>query len=221
MKTGVQLISQERDRQIQQEGYHITKDSKYQEGELLDASVAYIRQDDRAWPWHQDTFKLTPHDRIRELVKAGALIAAEIDRLQFEINKSISDMKTKEELFRIYSAYLPYDLEVELKRDSFPKRTGIAKLTPALLSSINYGVTTIKPLLYPLSMLTKPIEHNGDKFVPIEKINEMAESVTCYSLGFYDDYIKHLPYWIIEKLLEWHFNVFGLDESLFIDKSTI
>ena len=34
------------------------------------------------WPWDESWFKPTPDDRIRELVKAGALILAEIDRLQ-------------------------------------------------------------------------------------------------------------------------------------------
>ena len=34
------------------------------------------------WPWDLEWFKPSPYDRIRELVKAGALIAAEIDRLQ-------------------------------------------------------------------------------------------------------------------------------------------
>lgn len=34
------------------------------------------------WPWHPKWWKPTPDDRIRELAKAGALIAAEIDRLQ-------------------------------------------------------------------------------------------------------------------------------------------
>lgn len=34
------------------------------------------------WPWEIDEWKPTPENRIRELVKAGALIAAEIDRLQ-------------------------------------------------------------------------------------------------------------------------------------------
>lgn len=33
------------------------------------------------WPWEAEAFKPTPDDRVRELVKAGALIAAEIDRL--------------------------------------------------------------------------------------------------------------------------------------------
>lgn len=36
----------------------------------------------RAWPWEARFWKPCPDDRARELVKAGALIAAEIDRLQ-------------------------------------------------------------------------------------------------------------------------------------------
>jgi hypothetical protein len=35
----------------------------------------------RLWPWEAEWWKPTPKDRINELVKAGALIAAEIDRL--------------------------------------------------------------------------------------------------------------------------------------------
>lgn len=34
------------------------------------------------WPWDAKWWKPTPDNRVRELVKAGALIAAEIDRLQ-------------------------------------------------------------------------------------------------------------------------------------------
>jgi hypothetical protein len=34
-----------------------------------------------AVPWGESWWKPTPEDRVRELVKAGALIAAEIDRL--------------------------------------------------------------------------------------------------------------------------------------------
>ena len=35
------------------------------------------------WPWEANWWKPTPEDRIKELAKAGALIAAEIDRLSF------------------------------------------------------------------------------------------------------------------------------------------
>lgn len=40
----------------------------------------------KIWPWDKSWWKPTPDDRIRELIKAGALIAAEIDRLQ-RLNK--------------------------------------------------------------------------------------------------------------------------------------
>lgn len=50
-----------------------------------------------------------------------------------------------------------------------------------------YGLA--KPIYHPLSDLTKEIKHNGEKFVPIVKIAEMAFSpisktiITNYSLG--------------------------------------
>lgn len=34
------------------------------------------------WPWDDKYWKPTPEDRIKELSKAGALIAAQIDYLQ-------------------------------------------------------------------------------------------------------------------------------------------
>lgn len=55
-------------------------------GEVAAAAVAYLTSDiaesvDFFWPFAPDDFEPTPHDRIAELVKAGALVAAEIDRL--------------------------------------------------------------------------------------------------------------------------------------------
>lgn len=41
----------------------------------------YIVMPPTLWPWALSQWKPTPDDRIRELTKAGALIAAEIDRL--------------------------------------------------------------------------------------------------------------------------------------------
>ena len=56
---------------------------KHQEW-MRDAKAAFEFESNspRQWPWTDDTWKPTPDDRIRELAKAGALIAAEIDRLQ-------------------------------------------------------------------------------------------------------------------------------------------
>jgi hypothetical protein len=87
---GSDLISSERQRQISEEGWNSSHDDAHDFGELLIAANAYIsvvQMPDRAhdilavnWPWEKSCFKPSP-DPIRTLVKAGALIAAEIDRL--------------------------------------------------------------------------------------------------------------------------------------------
>lgn len=85
------LIASERARQTSREGYTLAHDDEHDEGELACAAACYAIPDcgeDRAhaldalWPWDDGDFKPTPNDRIRELVKAGALIVAEIERLQ-------------------------------------------------------------------------------------------------------------------------------------------
>src|SRR5690554_1514673 len=97
MKTGIELIAEERQRQIEKEGWTAEHDSEHKEGELANAAAYYAMTDDmisfidNAWgndmhlhicPFDLKWLKRTPDNRIRELQKAGALIAAEIDRLQ-------------------------------------------------------------------------------------------------------------------------------------------
>lgn len=92
MKTGTELIAEERQRQIVSEGWTAEHDAKHTKCELSRAGAIYaLNEDEREtffiaypWPWDNNWFKPTPKDRIRELQKAGALIAAEIDRLQIE-----------------------------------------------------------------------------------------------------------------------------------------
>jgi hypothetical protein len=105
-QTGADLIAAERVRQIEQEGYDEQHDVAHGPGPLLDAASEYlsvgsyrIRYPDSEhdpamyldikdmhgfpasnWPWAPHEFKPTA-DPIPNLVKAGALIAAEIDRL--------------------------------------------------------------------------------------------------------------------------------------------
>jgi hypothetical protein len=96
MMTGAELIAQERRRQIEEEDYTPEHDDAHEEGEIALAAACYALpaeyrdpsalngapDDDPAfWPWIYG-WSPTPGDRIRELVKAGALICAEIDRLQ-------------------------------------------------------------------------------------------------------------------------------------------
>lgn len=93
--SGDELISVERKRQLSAEGYSVEKDVAYyfDNTDLVDAAICYATPEEEReyfetldipmqWPWAAEYWKPTPEDRIRELVKAGALIAAEIDKLQ-------------------------------------------------------------------------------------------------------------------------------------------
>lgn len=96
---GAELIEAERLRQIHEEGFSAEHDDDHFEFELTRAAISYAgaARDaaeigelpglDDLWPWGVEDWKpsLEP---IRNLVKAGALIAAEIDRLQrLELDK--------------------------------------------------------------------------------------------------------------------------------------
>lgn len=82
---GAARITAERQRQIEAEGYTPEHDAGHIRMELVRAAKAYllavhssIPDAIRSWPWQRDGFMVsTP---LRSLEKAGALIAAEIDR---------------------------------------------------------------------------------------------------------------------------------------------
>lgn len=83
---GAELIAAERNRQIDAEGYTIEHDAAHGVRDLVDAGIAYAALISLPntgwchtwWPWSRDSFKPSG-DRVRDLVKAGALIAAAID----------------------------------------------------------------------------------------------------------------------------------------------
>jgi len=96
---GADLIAAERRRQVVVEGYPTAHDLSHEpNGELAAAAWAYMAdlvtdgdcdhfEEPEGWPWpaidgtNGCSWKPTPDDPVRQLVKAGALIAAEIDRL--------------------------------------------------------------------------------------------------------------------------------------------
>lgn len=96
--TGAEMIVAERRRQVEVEGYlpdhDITENDLLQLpvaawcylGDLLTDGPDFTREEHLdppdGWPWEPEFWRPTPEDDIRQLVKAGALIAAEIDRLQ-------------------------------------------------------------------------------------------------------------------------------------------
>jgi hypothetical protein len=95
MKTGIELIAEERQRQIEEEGWGDSHDDEHTDGSLADAAVCYAATGpifeqrnyynqvsfSDPWPWDDEWDKREDGTRIRNLQKAGALIAAEIDRL--------------------------------------------------------------------------------------------------------------------------------------------
>lgn len=91
---GMRVICWERVRQQVEEGYTESDDDRHGNGELACAAAYYALPDEMrvfyvdessprgvpsGWPFGEEYWK--PGDRVRELAKAGALIAAEIDRL--------------------------------------------------------------------------------------------------------------------------------------------
>lgn len=74
-------VAAERRRQIEAEGWTPEHDDQHDSGEMASAAVCYVigRGNGWWWPWHDAWWK--PKDRRRNLVKAGALILAEIERL--------------------------------------------------------------------------------------------------------------------------------------------
>ena len=103
--SGAELIAAERQRQIDVEGYTAEHDDEHEMGELAAAAMCYtqtavdgeIREVGSEefyrewWPFEEIYWK--PSDTVRNLVKAGSFIAAEIDRLQR--NESPSGQQTE------------------------------------------------------------------------------------------------------------------------------
>jgi len=106
--SGVELIAAERRRQIEKEGYTPEFDQRWEDDELAVAAACYAMPEELyverrgagqvrfvdPWPFRQGVDKrnrganypnaipIEGPERLRMLVRAGAFIAAEIDRLQ-------------------------------------------------------------------------------------------------------------------------------------------
>ncbi len=92
--TGAELIAAERARQLTDEGFTPDHDVCHVAGDLALAAAAYVLGDADLWPFELEAFKpsrCTPASMsvdegaaellLHDLVRAGALIAAEIDGL--------------------------------------------------------------------------------------------------------------------------------------------
>ena len=125
--------------------------------------------------------------------------------------------------------YLPYGLEIMFEyRANFKcdpnyfKRLKLEGSNISIIGKRTYSIVSSKPILRPLSDLAKEIDFNGEKFVPKNVLKELIMkkgNYSNYDSSWINESIKIdlLPYWIIQKLLEWHFNVFNLHSNLFVN----
>lgn len=87
MKTGIELIAQERAEQIEKHGWDLSHDADYANGELRRAAIFCLTLYEQDWPWHDGGIGTHFYNKIIEksyeqrLVVAGAFCAAELDRL--------------------------------------------------------------------------------------------------------------------------------------------
>ena len=165
----------------------------------------------------------------------------------------------KEITLKEWSAYLPYSLKV--KDEETTEVFEVAGINPdGILIHDNidgsveeYSSTILKPILRDLSDLTKEIEHNGEKFVPIKRITKeyydkdnetifddenkykIISNKYCYpsngtktshwwlqykpsiiSFDSQDNESCLMQYQLLQKLFEWHFNVFQIPDELIV-----
>ena len=122
--------------------------------------------------------------------------------------------------------YLPYGLKLTGGHGNIHELDA-GKIERVCIPEYNW-----KPILRPLSDLTKEIDHNGEKLVPLDKIGSMRKTGYPWDwyeedsmLGSYDSInrcIKGATLIQYQKLFEWHFDVFGLiPEGLAIDINTL
>ena len=135
------------------------------------------------------------------------------------------------------SPYLPYKLKVLLK-DHFDLEGNNHEFTLKWDNIITIKGDIRKPILRPFSDLTKEIEVNGEKFIPVEVLwgkGKTYVGTACIDSdnGFYPAWkIQHryflnhgidsADYRVIRLLLEWNFDIFNLIErDLAVDVNTL
>lgn len=85
--TGIELITKEREEQLQKHGWTPQHDDQHYDGSLVHAAISAMLLDGDFFPenWDLKYFnKFESKTLIDRMKVAGALIAAEIDRLQRE-----------------------------------------------------------------------------------------------------------------------------------------
>ena len=115
---------------------------------------------------------------------------------------------------------LPYKLKLQFKdrEDKYCRKQVIGTLggiysdrTIICHDTVNAYPAKFKPILHPLSDLTKEIEHKGEKFMPMKEIaiynpNNVEYLIECVVTGL-------VEYIVLRQLIEWHFDIANLIEK--------
>ena len=134
---------------------------------------------------------------------------------------------------KIYSAYLPFEVKVSYNSIDY---IGVLKSIDTFRNQVSFfskhlfeqiEIEDVKPILFSLEDLTKEITIGGETFVPFDELIKIKNvrlrvekyengdkkllNINTFSFSLFD-----FEYKIIEKLLEWKFNVFNLPEIEYI-----
>lgn len=130
--------------------------------------------------------------------------------------------------------YIPYGLKVTFEGDDCTHEViglSIASKGVELISPYgDYGRADIEdciPILRPLSDIHKEIIHNGKKFIPIRELESIRKSLDIYkplnldypieiileTENYSQDIDLYDGYLVVQKLLEWNFDINGLIEK--------
>lgn len=96
---------------------------------------------------------------------------------------------------------------------------------------LNKNNQQYKPILFDLSSLTEEITIEGETFVPTDYLHEEFshhlgedshyEDVILFYIKEEIDLLDMLPFYVIDKLNQWKFNIRGLSPDQFIDVKSL
>jgi len=96
MPNFLELVAEERTRQINKHGYTSEHDDDHVDGELADAAACYantINSNDeliKYWPYEPEYLKKEEKTRKDQIITACAMLMAEYDRLEREDKKGVN-----------------------------------------------------------------------------------------------------------------------------------
>lgn len=108
------------------------------------------------------------------------------------------------------SAYLPHGVNMRFQK--FNGKYDYFKLAPENIDFVLNGPSK-QFVLRPLSDLVEEIEVGGKKFVPVDYNAFKHDREYLFEFMNKFAHYKSVKYGIIERLLFWHFDIFGLIDS--------